>query len=277
VCTTIIESGLDLPNVNTLIVNDAHKLGLTQLYQLRGRVGRGSSRAYAYFLYPKGKRLTDAATKRLRTIFEATELGSGFRIAMKDLEIRGAGNILGAEQSGHMGAVGFEFYTRLLRGAVEELKAKEEGKPLPPQPPAITIDLPLPAYIPEEYVADLNIRLALYQRLAKVSSPEGAQDMEQELKDRFGEVPQPAKNLLYIVRVKALAAQAGIQAVSTERNQIVLKLGRRVDRASLQRNFGDKLKIGTSQLRLDIKRLGKEWQEALEEVLGNIAQFKASA
>jgi transcription-repair coupling factor (superfamily II helicase) len=263
VCTTIIESGLDLPNVNTIIINDADKLGLTQLYQLRGRVGRGSNRAYAYFLYKRGKRLTDAATKRLRTIFEATELGSGFYIAMKDLEIRGAGNILGAEQSGHMGAVGFELYSQLLAEAVAELKPEERKAPLPP----ITIDLPLPAFLPEEYIPHLSTRLALYQRLAKTSSAQDAEDIGQELRDRFGEIPQPALNLLYVVKIKALAAQAGIQDISTEGNYVVLKLapGAKIDKG-LMHNLGEGLKIGTTQLRLDMKR-HKNWQRILEEVL----------
>ncbi len=273
VCTTIIESGLDLPNVNTLIVNDSDKLGLTQLYQLRGRVGRGATRAYAYFLYQRLKRLTDAARKRLRTIFEATELGSGFRIAMRDLEIRGAGNLLGAEQSGHMGIVGFELYCRLLAEAVEELKAEREGRAFSPRPQAPTIDLPLPAYIPEEYITDLATRLALYQRLAKVSSSQEVEDIAHEFRDRFGAIPSPARNLLYLVRIKALGAQAGIQAISTERNQVLLKLGQgvKVDRALLQRSLGGKLKVGTNQLRLDIRQLGSRWPEVLEEALETIA------
>jgi transcription-repair coupling factor (superfamily II helicase) len=273
VCTTIIESGLDLPNVNTLIVNDSDKLGLTQLYQLRGRVGRGATRAYAYFLYPKLKRLTVAARKRLRTIFEATELGSGFRIAMRDLEIRGAGNLLGPEQSGHMGAVGFELYCRLLAEAVEELKAEREGRAFSPRPQAPTIDLPLAAYIPTEYITDLGTRLALYQRLAKVSSAQEVKDIEHEFRDRFGAVPSPTRNLLYLVRIKALGAQAGIQAISMERNQVLLKLaqGVKVDRALWQRSSGGKLKVGTNQLRLDIKQLGSRWPEVVEEVLRTTA------
>ncbi|GAI69003.1 unnamed protein product, partial [marine sediment metagenome] len=159
VCTTIIESGLDMPNVNTLIVNKADKFGLTQLYQLRGRVGRGANLAYAYFIFDKGERLTPTAEKRLRTIFEATELGAGYGIAMKDLEIRGAGTLLGMKQSGYISAVGFSLYTQLLADAVDEQKAKQAGIPKekvkPTHLPAPTIDLPLPAYIPEEYVSDL--------------------------------------------------------------------------------------------------------------------------
>jgi transcription-repair coupling factor (superfamily II helicase) len=272
VCTTIIESGLDMPNVNTIIINDADKLGLTQLYQLRGRVGRGTACAYAYFLYSRGKHLTDAAIERLRTIAQATELGSGFRIAMKDLEIRGAGNLLGAEQSGYMGAIGFELYSQLLTEAVEELKAKSEGRPFIPRPQPPTIDLPIPAYITEEYIADLSARLALYQRLAKVSSTEQVEDIEHEFNDRFGEMPQPLRNLLYIVRIKTLGAQADIQAILYERNQVVLKLNHRlgVAKIPLQQRFGDKLRIGTSQIRLDIKRAGENWQETLISVIESL-------
>src|SRR5439155_51594 len=143
VCTTIIESGLDIPNVNTIVVNNAHRFGLSQLYQLRGRVGGGANRAYAYMLYPAEDGLTEEAEKRLRTIFEATELGAGFRIAMKDLEIRGAGNLLGAEQHGHISAVGFELYTRLLGEAVQQLSAIRAGTPLPrPEEATTALDLP---------------------------------------------------------------------------------------------------------------------------------------
>jgi len=278
VCTTIIESGLDIPNVNTLIIDDADRLGLTQLYQLRGRVGRGANRAYAYFFYDKGKQLTDAAEKRLKTIFEASELGAGFRIAMKDLEIRGAGNLLGPEQSGHIGAVGFELYSQMLAEAVEGLKVS--GKPKPTLPPiSTTVDLPLPAHIPEEYVADLSTRLSLYLRLAKVSLPGELDELESELEDRFGPLPDETKDLLYMVRMKLLGSRAGIETISTENGQVVLTLGvnAQIDRPFLQRSFGNKLKIGTNQLRLDTKRAGREWKEALEQLLSRIAQTKDSS
>ena len=268
-CTTIIESGLDIPNVNTLIVDDADRLGLAQLYQLRGRVGRGSNRAYAYFLHGKGKRLTPAAGKRLETIFEATELGSGFRIALKDLEIRGAGNLLGAEQSGYIAAVGFDLYSRLLAEAVRELKAGEgtatvdmDADQLP------TVDLPLSAYIPEEYVADIAIRLNMYQRLARARSVDEVSQIREELRDRFGSLPGKADSLLYVVDLRVLAAQAGIYSIATERRQIVVRLkeGSRFDRERLGR-FGRSLKVGRSQLRLDMATAGKTWQSVLREVV----------
>ncbi len=270
VSTTIIESGLDIPNVNTLIVNDADRLGLAQLYQLRGRVGRGTNRAYAYFLYSKGKLLTPQAHRRLKTIFEATELGAGFNIALKDLEIRGAGTLLGVKQSGHITAVGFNLYCRLLAEAVEEQKAKRAGiKERPSHLPPPTIDLPLPAYIPEEYVSDLNTRLSLYQSLVKLEAVEQVEALAHEFSDRFGALPSEVKNLLYAVKIKALAAKAGIESISTEEGQIILRLfeGMRFDRQKLEPVLRDGVKVGTTQLRLTPKRLGGEWQQVLEEVL----------
>ena len=177
VCTTIIESGLDIPNVNTIIINQADRLGLGQLYQLRGRVGRGAHRAYAYLLYDKKGRLTETAKQRLQTIFEATELGAGFQIALRDLEIRGAGNLLGAEQSGYMATIGFDLYVKLLSGAVERMRALRRGETPPPDSdlPAVTIDLPISAHLPPAYVPDINVRLALYQRLSSADGPETGQ------------------------------------------------------------------------------------------------------
>jgi transcription-repair coupling factor (superfamily II helicase) len=274
VCTTIIESGLDMPNVNTLIVNQADRFGLTQLYQLRGRIGRGANLAFAYFLHDRGKQLTPTAEKRLKTIFQATELGAGFDIAMKDLEIRGAGTLLGTKQSGHISSVGFSLYCRLLADAVEEQKTKQAGvavaKP-PPLPPP-TIDLPLRAYIPEEYVADVDTRLSLYQRLAKIGKPEQLDELASELGDRFGALPVEVENLLYGVRIKLLAAKAGIESVSTVEGQIIVRLFQGIQFTPEQRAhvFPDGVKITPTQIRLNLKRPGKGWREVLGEVLGTI-------
>jgi transcription-repair coupling factor (superfamily II helicase) len=276
VCTTIIESGLDMPNVNTLIVNKADKFGLTQLYQLRGRVGRGANLAFAYFLYDGGKHLTHTAEKRLRTIFEATELGAGFNIALKDLEIRGAGTLLGAKQSGHISAVGFNLYCRLLAEAIEEEKTRQTGvapkaaRPLPPP----TIDLPLPAFIPEEYVGDLNTRLALYQRLAEVKVASEVEGLAGEFRDRFGVLPGEVENLLYAIRIKVLAAEVGIESIRTEHGQLILTLfsGLHFDKQKFEPVSKDGIKIGLTQLRLNYKRLGGEWPKALEEVLETVAE-----
>jgi transcription-repair coupling factor (superfamily II helicase) len=271
VTTTIIESGLDMPNVNTLIIDQADKLGLTQLYQLRGRVGRGINNAYAYFFFDRGKQLTNEARKRLKTISEATELGAGFAVAMKDLEIRGAGNLLGVEQSGYIAAVGFDLYSRLLAEAVEDLKqgqdVEREKKMLQPLMPAVA--LPLTAYIPEEYIFDLNARLDFYQRLAVVKKAQEVEGIAVELSDRFGPIPQAVKNLLYIVEVKQLAAAAMVKSVSTEDRQVVLYFDdmRQIDRLSLTQDFRHGVKAGGNRIKLDIKLLGNSWQDVLKKVL----------
>ncbi len=273
VCSTIIESGLDMPNVNTMIINKADRFGLTQLYQLRGRVGRGAHLAYAYFLYDKGKHLTSTAQKRLKTIFEATELGAGFSIALKDLEIRGAGNLLGTKQSGHINAVGFSLYCQLLAETVEELKAKRAGKaPKPPKPPEPTVDLPLDSFIPEDYVSDLETRLSIYQSLTKLGELEPVKAQATEFEDRFGVLPAEVKNLLYAIKIKILAAKAGIESISTEDRQLVLSLLEGLKFSQKQREllFKTGVKVGSSQIRLNLKQLDGRWQETLEEVLKRI-------
>jgi transcription-repair coupling factor (superfamily II helicase) len=268
-CTTIIESGLDIPNVNTLIINQADRFGLTQLYQLRGRVGRGTNMAYAYLLYDGGKRLTPAARKRLQTVYEATELGAGFNIAMKDLEIRGAGTILGAKQSGHITAVGFNLYTRLLADAVEQRKAVIAGikEPLVHLPPA-TVDLPLNAYIPESYVSDADNRMELYRELAKPEIYQRLNDVRQEYQDRFGPLPLEVKNLLYVVRIKGEASQTGVESVSIDDGHILLRRfeGLEFDKRKFDA-VKDSVTVGRVELRLNYRKLGKQWPKVLEEVL----------
>jgi transcription-repair coupling factor (superfamily II helicase) len=276
VCTTIIESGLDIPNVNTIIINQADRLGLAQLYQLRGRVGRGAFRAYAYVLYDRGRILTEPAQKRLQTIFEATELGAGFQIALKDLEIRGAGNLLGAEQSGHIGAVGFDLYVRLLAEAVERLKALQRGEK-PPLPatarPALTLDLPLTAHIPHSYVPDLNLRLALYQRLASAQEDSEVEEVAREMVDRFGALPPQVHNLLFAVQLRLLAQRAGVQSIQTEDGQIVVRLagGAHLPREELRRRAPPEVWVGQTQVRLDRTRLGESWREVLAGTLLTVA------
>ena len=281
VCTTIIESGLDIPNVNTIVIHQADKLGLAQLYQLRGRVGRGASLAYAYLIYDRKARLTEAAQKRLQTIFEATELGAGFQIALRDLEIRGAGNLLGPEQSGPMAAVGFELYCRLLAEAVERLRAMMQGQPPPPPPkegPEVTIDLPLSAHLPEAYVPDLNLRLALYQRMAQMESLSQVDELAQELTDRFQSPPPLARNLLYVVRLRVLALQAGVQSIATEDGQIVVRLkeGRQLPADALRERLPDGVRLGRTTLRLERARLGPAWPQALERVMEELAGVTAA-
>ncbi len=284
VTTTIIESGLDIPNVNTLIVDQADKFGLTQLYQLRGRVGRGTSHAHAYFSFDKRKQLTEEARKRLKIIAEATELGAGFAVAMKDLEIRGAGNLLGVEQSGYVAAVGFDLYCQLLAEAVDEAKGKpsvrapeKESQHLVP-----TIVLSLAAYIPEEYISDLSTRLNLYQRLVAIKRIQEIDDVAEEMNDRFGPLPEPVKNLLYVVEIKQLAAAAMVESISTEDSKIILNFNSTAEsnRASLSKDFGHGIKVGSAQMKLDTKVVGSNWPEVLKDVLQKAAAstaFKAGA
>jgi transcription-repair coupling factor (superfamily II helicase) len=251
VCTSIIESGLDIPNANTIIINRADQFGLGQLYQLRGRVGRSAVRAYAYLLVDKYRILTEDARRRLEAIQEASELGAGFRIAMEDLEIRGAGELLGARQHGHIVAVGFDLYTRLLAQAVQEARERisdsapsEAGSGRGPGwpewdraiPPAVTLDLNLPARIPEGYVPEAALRLQLYRRLAGLADLGAVEDIAQELADRFGPVPEQVQNLLYIVRVKVLAISANVEAINQEEGQLLIKCAtlETLDRPSLQ-------------------------------------------
>jgi len=271
VTTTIIQLGLDMPNVNKLIVDQAEKFGLAQLYQIRGRVGRGINQAYAYFLFDKGKQLTPQAHKRLRTILEATELGAGFGIAMKDLEIRGAGNLLGVKQSGHIAEVGFALYCQLLAEAVEELKAKQLGETRKKEAKFTpSISLPLAAYIPEEYVPNLNTRLSLYRRLAAIELIEQIEDIARELRDRFGALPQPVENLLYAVKAKVLATKAEVSSISTQGRQIVIK-PQKISTLSLNKKYDGAIKKGATQLRLYTKHPTIKWTEALEEILQSIA------
>jgi len=268
VCTTIIESGLDIPNVNTIVVNQADRFGLAQLYQLRGRVGRGANRAYAYFLYNRNHQLTETAEKRLKTIFENTELGSGFRIAMKDLEIRGAGNLLGVEQHGQVNAVGFDLYIRLLADAVSEL----QGKAVRPEP-GVSVDLPLAAHIPEEYVADEAARLSLYQRLASVKREEELGGLLEELHDRFGPMPLEAQNLFYLLNLKLQARKVGITSLSTVDEEIVLKLDGipMTVRGRLQRRYGPRARVLPNQIRLN-RGEGDGWMPRLQDILTGLEQ-----
>ncbi len=275
VCTTIIESGLDIPNANTLIVNQADRFGLTQLYQLRGRVGRGTNTAYAYFLYNKGKRVTERARKRLRTISEASELGVGFGIAVKDLEIRGAGNLLGMKQSGHITAVGFNLYTRLLQEAVEEEKMKQAGRSAKKRKfPMPTIALPLSTYVPEDYVSDMRIRLKVYHQLVEVNNEEQIKVLKYDLKDRFGDIPYEVRNLFYAIGIKLMAAKAGLESISTEENYIILRpfSGMRFNSKNLQPILRDGVEFGLIQLRLDYKKFSGQWRQILEKTLKVLGQ-----
>ncbi|MCS7081926.1 MAG: transcription-repair coupling factor [Bacteroidetes bacterium] len=229
VCTNIIESGLDLPNVNTILIHNAHRFGLADLHQLRGRVGRSDRQAYCYLLVPPLATLTQEARERLQAIEAHSELGSGFEIALRDLDIRGAGNLLGAEQSGFIAEVGLEMYYRLLDEALQELRA-EEFPDLPaqtssaePEAPEASVDLELPTHLPESYVEDPLERLRLYRRLAAVRDEAELQDIEDELRDRFGPLPEAARYLLEAIRLKRITARLGLARLSWRRRQLSLE------------------------------------------------------
>ena len=235
VCTTIIESGLDIPNANTIVIDRADALGLAQLYQLRGRVGRSSRRAYAYLLSRLRERMSEDARKRLQAIFNASELGAGFQIALSDLEIRGAGNILGGEQSGHMAAVGFDLYSRLLAEAVERRKAEHDGRaPVVPQPQAV-VDLPIEAHLPDAYVPDEAQKLELYRRLARARNAGDIAAFRQEVIDRFGPMPAPVMRLVEVAELRLAAEAVGVASMSREEGQLVVRFGIGLSRATAMR------------------------------------------
>ncbi|GAB3159625.1 transcription-repair coupling factor [Microbispora hainanensis] len=220
VSTTIVESGLDVPNANTLIVDRADNYGLSQLHQLRGRVGRGRERGYAYFLYPPESPLTETAHERLATIAQHTEMGAGMYVAMKDLEIRGAGNILGAEQSGHIAGVGFDLYVRMMAEAVQEQKSKLAGETRVEERPEVKAELPINAHVPHDYVTSERLRLEAYKRIAAIGSEDDIAAVRDELTDRYGRPPQEVDNLLEVARFRIKARKAGLTDVTLQGQQI---------------------------------------------------------
>ncbi|MGH9003809.1 MAG: TRCF domain-containing protein, partial [Acidimicrobiia bacterium] len=217
VCTTIIESGLDMPTVNTMVVDRADLLGLAQLYQLRGRVGRSGQRAYAYLFHPEGRVLTEEAYERLKTLGEFTDLGSGFKIAMRDLEIRGAGNLLGGEQSGHIAAVGFDLYCQMVTEAVGELTGEA-----PTEPIEISVDVPVTASIPRDYIARDDLRMEAYRRLAAVMTRTDVDDVAAEWAGRYGPPPPPAAALLAVARLRAECVRLGLRDMAVQRGSVRL-------------------------------------------------------
>ena len=218
VCTTILESGIDIPNANTIIIEDADRLGLSQLYQIRGRVGRSDKNAYAYITYRRNKILSEASEKRLKAIKEFTEFGSGFKIALRDLEIRGAGNILGPEQHGHMEAVGYEMYCKLLEEAVKEIQGEEVTEEVDTQ-----IDLNITAYIPDTYIENINQKIEVYQDIANINDESEIIDVTDELIDRYGELPEESVNLLEIARIKIYARALKILSIKQNNKNVVIK------------------------------------------------------
>jgi len=218
VCTSIIESGLDIPNVNTILIDQADRFGLSQLYQIRGRVGRSAARAYAYLFYHPARSMTDQAVERLKAIQEFTALGSGYKLAMRDLEIRGSGNLLGAEQSGHIYEVGFDLYVELLEEAVRELK----GEPITPHR-EIIFDLKVEAYIPESYITDEKQRIAIYRRMNNLRSRTDVEELRKELIDRFGKTPEKLEKLFNLLQLKVDALNKGVKSVKEEKGIIMIE------------------------------------------------------
>ncbi len=219
VATTIIESGIDIPNVNTIVILDADRYGLSQLYQLRGRVGRSTRMAYAYLMYQKDKVLSELAEKRLRAIKEFTEFGAGFHIAMRDLEIRGAGNLLGTEQHGHMMSIGYELYCKLVDDAVRALG----GEIVNPDREETSIELDVSAYIPDTYISEELLKLQMYKKIAAIKDAEDQEEIIDELLDRFGELPQEVMNLINVSYIRAMAEKLGISRIHEEQKKVIFE------------------------------------------------------
>ena len=278
--TSIIESGLDIPTANTLIIDRADMFGLAQLYQLRGRVGRGAQRAYAYFFKHKRKRTTPEGRQRLETIAENTQLGAGFSIAMRDLEIRGTGDILGTRQHGHIAAVGFHLYTRLLGEAVRRLRAEgrvpREGlaetiwQEIYAPISSVNIELPLAVSIPTDYIHDRNTRLGLYRRLANIHNQQDVDAMAEELRDRFGPPPEPVENLFFQAKVKILAERIGLESLTSENGQIVMRYPEG-NLPQMLNGLSPYVRIGKTALWMPYREL-QDWRKPLIDVLHQLTK-----
>jgi transcription-repair coupling factor (superfamily II helicase) len=272
VCSTIIENGIDLPSVNTLIVDRADTFGLAQLYQLRGRIGRGSAKAYAYFFY-RTRKLQQDAKNRLQALLESTELGSGFQLAMRDLEIRGAGNILGAEQSGSIAAIGLSLYLRLLNQAVKELKSGKKIAPLLD----VTIDLPVPAYLPEDFFESEQERLQTYQLMAQIETFEELQRFNDEIDKKHQHLPDPIKNLIELLDVKLIAQRARALNVNTQTiktevgdvRRVVIEFAEMMDPKNIEKvlQINNRWNFTAHQLKIDFDQLPKDWISEIKKVL----------
>ena len=279
-CTTIIESGIDLPNANTLIVDRADMFGLSQLYQLRGRIGRGTNRAYAYLMVPRSKQLTEQAEQRLNTILAATELGAGYQIALRDLEIRGIGNLLGAEQSGQISAIGFDLYTKLLGDAVRQLKEADNNdgtvEPALPEFSTVRVDIGIDARIPDNYIEDLAQRLSIYQRLARIQESSEIDDLDEEIRDRFGPMPTHVKLLMKTAHMRVLAEAAQIDLIAANETRATMTLRQPTGgaREPLQKQLGLGVDVGHMQIRVDLDRDDPDWIDELMAVIEQVKMFQ---
>ena len=277
VCTTIIESGLDIQNANTIIINRADTFGLAQLYQLRGRIGRGTKRSYAYLLVPKNAPVNEVASKRLKTMLAATNLGAGFQIAMADLEIRGAGNILGGQQSGHIHAVGYDLYSKMLSEATEQLRASTLNTDDKKSDDHVaSIDLGLPANIPSIYIPDLDIRIDIYNEIVRTKNEKDLEEIKDMLKDRFGHIPFQLENLLYISNLRLIARKAGIRSVFKREEKIFLRMN--FDLANIKvrlaKQLNKNVEIGNREIRQKITGTESEWTEKLLQLMSTIVDFE---
>ena len=268
-CTTIAEAGLDIPNVNTLIVENAENFGLAQLYQLRGRVGRSKRQAFAYFTYRPDKTLADDARKRLAAIRDFTQLGAGFKIAMRDLEIRGAGNLLGPEQHGHIAAVGFDLYCKLVNEAIEQGLGETPDTNMNIE---LKLDLGISAFIPESYIPETNLKFEIYNRISGCRSQAESVLLQNELQDRFGQPPQPVYNLFKILQIRNLAQALRINALLAPRNMLTLNFGEHNPfngpaMLQLSQEFGRKLKFsGQKQLLIKLQLQNQDDEPRLKEI-----------
>jgi transcription-repair coupling factor (superfamily II helicase) len=279
VCTTIIESGLDIPNVNTMVVERSDRFGLSQLYQLRGRVGRAGKRAYVYFLYDPAKSLTEAADKRLDVMSGLHELGQGFKIALRDLEIRGAGNLLGVEQHGAIASVGFEMYLQMLQGAVAKLRSGVEESRVTDvlSTPELSIDLPLDHFVPRSYIRDERLRLDAYRQLAAAEDEAELEGVLRSLRDRYGPPPAQLGNLVYSLRVKLKGQRLGLRAIATDGRDTAIKVDpeRLLDVETLERRFSGRLRVRPNRLLL--RRQGDGWKDELMNLLDAMAELYEDA
>lgn len=281
VSTTIVESGIDISNANTLIVERGDNFGLSQLHQLRGRVGRGRDRGYAYFLYPPEKPLTETAHERLATIAQHTEMGAGMYVAMKDLEIRGAGNLLGGEQSGHIAGVGFDLYVRMVGEAVADYRASLEGGVEEEPPLEVKVELPVDAHVPHDYAPGERLRLAAYRSIASASSEQDVKAVREELTDRYGKLPEPVENLLLVAGLRMLARACGVGDIVLQGNNIrftPVEL-RESQELRLQRLYpGTVIKANTHQLLVPRPKTAKVGGKPLvgRELLGWVGEFLTS-
>jgi len=279
VCTTIIETGLDVPNVNTLIVDDADKLGLSSLYQLRGRIGRSNRIAYAYLTYRQDKLLSEIAAKRLKAMRDFTALGSGFKIAMRDLEIRGAGSILGAEQHGHISSVGFELYAKMLQQAIEQNKGEQEILEEQIQP---LIELKLNAYLPDTYIAEWKRKIEIYKKIASITEEEEVLDIQEELLDRFGDMPQQVLSLLEIAKIKILAKKTGVENITQDKQKVSINfvVGKIIkgDKLSFLINQyrGKIMIVGRKALQINVKSQDVDERELLNTIQGILIEISKS-